>query len=57
MLTKKLYTKVSGALEKGDEVRIKYSNVKDLLGSDEKISDLRGQIKILESAAKGRRII
>jgi len=53
---KKLYTKVSGALEKGDEVRIKYSNVKDLLGSDEKISDLRGQIKILEAGKQGRYI-
>lgn len=54
---KKLYPKVANALEKGEKVTIKYSNVKDLIILPDVVSDLRGQIKILESAAKGRRII
>jgi len=54
---KKLYPKVADALDKGEEVTIKYHNVKDLLESDEKISDLRGQVKILEAGKAGRNII
>jgi len=54
---KKLYPKVADALDKGNEVVIKYHNIKDLLESDEKISDLRGQVKILEAAKAGRNII
>ena len=54
---KKLYPKVADALDKGEDVTIKYHNVKDLLESDEKISDLRGQVKILEAEKAGRRII
>ena len=54
---KKLYPKVADALEKGEEVTIKYHNVKDSLESDEKISDLRGQVKILEAGKAGRNII
>ena len=54
---KKLYPKVADALDKGEDVTIKYHNVKDLLESDEKISDLRGQVKILEAGKAGRNII
>ena len=54
---KKLYPKVADALDKGEDVVIKYHNVKDLLESDEKISDLRGQVKILEAEKAGRKII
>ena len=53
---KKLYPKVAGALEKGDKVTIRYSNVKDLINLPDIVSDLRGQVKILESAIKGRPI-
>ena len=48
---------LADALDKGEDVTIKYHNVKDLLESDEKISDLRGQVKILEAEKAGRRII
>ena len=53
---KKLYSKVASALEKGQKVTIKYSNVKDLINLPEVVSDLRGQVKILESTIKGRPI-
>ena len=53
---KKLYPKVADALDKGEDVVIKYHNVKDLLESDEKLSDLRGQVKILEAEKQGRYI-
>jgi hypothetical protein len=57
---KKMYPKVKDAIKAGDEVTIKYSNVKDMLNVDElklQISDLRGQVKILESEKTGNRII
>lgn len=53
---KKLYTKCVSALEKGDKVTIRYSNIKDLINLPEVVSDLRGQVKILKSAIKGRPI-
>ena len=43
----------------GEKVTIKYSNIKDMLNIDDldlQISDLRGQVKILESEKKGRYI-
>jgi hypothetical protein len=54
---KKLYPKVADELEKGNKVTIKYTNIKDLIDLPEVVSDLRGQVKILESAIKGRPII
>jgi hypothetical protein len=54
---KKLYPKVADELEKGNKVKIKYTNIKDLIDLPEVVSDLRGQVKILESAIKGRPII
>jgi len=57
---KKLYPKVANALEKGEKVTIKYQHIEDMLKWDElllQVSDLRGQVKILESEKKGRRIL
>ena len=54
---KKLYPKVADELEKGNKVTFKYTNIKDLIDLPEVVSDLRGQVKILESAIKGRPII
>src|SRR6056300_165369 len=57
---KKLYPKVADAILAGEEVTIKYSNVKDMLNIDElllQVSDLRGQVKILEAEKQGRRIL
>lgn len=54
---KKLYTKCASALEKGEKVTIKYQHIEDMLKWDElelQVSDLRGQVKILESEKKGR---
>jgi hypothetical protein len=52
-----MYPKVSEAILAGDEVTIKYTNIKDLINLPDVVSDLRGQVKILESAAKGKPII
>jgi len=57
MHTKKLYPKVASALEKGEKVTIKYQHIEDMLKWDElelQVSDLRGQVKILEAEKKGR---
>mgnify|MGYP000671042279 CR=1 FL=1 len=54
---KKMYPKVADAILAGEEVTIKYTHIKDLIDLPEVVSDLRGQVKILESAAKGRPII
>jgi len=54
---KKMYPKVADAILAGEEVTIKYTNIKDLIDLPEVVSDLRGQVKILESAAKGNPII
>ena len=54
---KKMYPKVKDAIKAGEEVTIKYTNIKDLIDLPDVVSDLRGQVKILESAAKGRPII
>ena len=54
---KKMYPKVKDAIKAGEEVTIKYTNIKDLIDLPEVVSDLRGQVKILESAIKGRPII
>ena len=56
---KKMYPKVKDAILAGEKVTIKYSNIKDMLNIDDlelQISDLRGQVKILESEKKGRYI-
>ena len=54
---KKMYPKIADAILAGDEVTIKYTHIKDLIDLPDVVSDLRGQVKILESAAKGRPII
>ena len=54
---KKMYPKVKDAIKAGEEVTIKYTNIKDLIDLPEVVSDLRGQVKILESTIKGRPII
>ena len=54
---KKMYPKIKDAIKAGEEVTIKYTNIKDLIDLPDVVSDLRGQVKILESAAKGRPII
>ena len=57
---KKMYPKVADASLAGEKVTIKYSNIVDMLKVDElllQVSDLRGQVKILESEKQGRRIL
>jgi hypothetical protein len=57
---KKMYPKVADAILAGEKVTIKYSNVEDMLNIDElllQVSDLRGQVKILEAEKQGRRIL
>ena len=52
-----MYPKIANAILAGEEVTIKYTNFKDLIDLPEVVSDLRGQVKILESSIKGRPII
>ena len=52
-----MYPKLADAILAGEDVTIKYTNIKDLINLPEVVSDLRGQVKILELAAKGRQII
>ena len=55
-----MYPKVADAILAGEKVTIKYSNIKDMLNVDElllQVSDLRGQVKILEAEKQGRRIL
>ena len=47
-----MYPKIKDAIKAGEEVTIKYTNIKDLIDLPDVVSDLRGQVKILESAAK-----
>ena len=57
---KKMYPKVADAILAGEKVTIKYSNIVDMLQVDElllQVSDLRGQVKILEAEKQGRRIL
>jgi len=58
---KKLYPKVANELEKGNKVTIKYTHIKDLLSSPEKIeelnlkvSELNGELITMKAAKKGR---
>ena len=52
MHIKKCILKVADSILAGEKVTIKYSNIKGMLNIDElllQVSDLRGQVKILES--------
>jgi len=51
---KKMYPKVANAILAGDEVTIKYTHIKDLTALPEVVAELRGQIKVLEAAKKGK---
>tara|TARA_Y100001963_G_C6705452_1_gene411677 strand:- start:333 stop:875 length:543 start_codon:yes stop_codon:yes gene_type:complete len=51
---KKVYKKCSEALDKGEELTVTYSHISDALEAPLKISELRGQIKILEAEKTGK---
>ena len=53
---KKMYPKVADAILQGEDVEITYTNIKDLLDAPLKISELRGQVKIMEAEKQGRYI-
>ena len=53
---KKMYPKVADAILQGDDVEITYTNIEDLLELPLKISELRGQVKIMEAEKQGRYI-
>ena len=54
---KRCIQKLKTLLKLDEKVTIKYTNIKDLIDLPEVVSDLRGQVKILESTIKGRPII
>ena len=53
---KKMYPKVVDAILQGEDVEMTYTNIEDLLELPLKLSELRGQVKIMEAEKQGRYI-
>jgi hypothetical protein len=51
-----MYPKVVDAILQGEDVEMTYTNIEDLLELPLKLSELRGQVKIMEAEKQGRYI-